>query len=54
MNTAVFMLRCLQVGLTLSDLDNIDYGQVMDMVIESGNDSCEYKQVATQEDFDRF
>jgi hypothetical protein len=54
MNTAVFMLRCLQVGLTLSDLDNIDYGQVMDMVIESGNDGCEYKQVATQEDFDRF
>lgn len=54
MNTAVFMLRCLQVGLTLSDLDTIDYGQVMDMVIESGNDSCEYKQVATQEDFDRF
>jgi hypothetical protein len=54
MNTAVFMLRCLQVGLTLSDLDNIEYGQVMDMVIESQNDGCEYKQVATQEDFDRF
>lgn len=54
MNTAVFMLRCLQVGLTLSDLDNLDYGHVMDIVIESGNDNCEYKQVATQEDFDRF
>lgn len=54
MNTAVFMLRCFQVGLSLSDLECIDYGFVMDIVIESGNDGCEYKQVATQEDFDAF
>jgi hypothetical protein len=38
----------------LSDLDNIDHGAVMDIVIESENDGCEYKQVATQEDFDKF
>lgn len=48
------MLRCLQIGLSLSDLDCIDYGMVMDMVIESGNDNCEYKQLASQEDFDRW
>jgi hypothetical protein len=48
------MLRCLQIGLSLSDLDRIDYGMVMDMVIESGNDNCEYKQLASQEDFDRW
>lgn len=48
------MLRCLQIGLRLSDLDNIDYGQVMDLLIEGGNDSCNYKQVATQDDFDAF
>jgi hypothetical protein len=31
-------------------------GTVMDMIIESGNDFCddEYRQVATQEDFDSF
>lgn len=48
------MLRCFQIGLMLSDLDNIDYGMAMDMLIESGNDGFEYKQVATQEDFDKF
>lgn len=54
MNTAVFMLRCFQVGFTLSDLENVDYGLVMDMMIESMNDGCEYKELATQEDFDAF
>ena len=54
MNTAVFMLRCLQVGLRLSDLDDIDYGPAMDLVIESVNDGQTYKIVATQEDFDTF
>jgi hypothetical protein len=53
-NTAVFLLRAKQMGLTLSELDELDEGTVMDMIIESGNDLCddEYRQVATQEDFD--
>lgn len=44
------------MGLTLSELDELDEGVVMDMIIESGNDFCddEYRQVATQEDFDSF
>ena len=44
------------MGLTLSELDQLDEGVVMDMSIESGNDLCaeEYRQVATQEDFDSF
>lgn len=54
MNTAVFMLRCLQIGLTLSDLENIEHGSAMDMIIESANDGQTYKIVATQEDFDTF
>ena len=55
-NTAVFLLRAKQMGLTLSELDELDEGTVMDMIIESGNDLCddEYRQVATQEDFDSF
>ena len=41
------------MGLTLSELDE---GTVMDLIIESGHDVCddEYRQVATQEDFDSF
>lgn len=48
------MLRVVQVGLSLSDLDNLDYGFVMDMITELGNDDHKYKERATQDDFDRF
>ena len=42
------------MGLTLDDLDGLEYGLVLDMMTESVNDSCEYRPVAGQEDFDRF
>lgn len=42
------------MGLTLNDLDQLDMGTVLDMIIESGNDSCEYAKKATQEDFDKW
>ena len=54
MNTALYTLRCIQVGLKLSDLDSLDYGFVMDIITESHNDEYKYKQLATQADFDRF
>lgn len=54
MTTALFLLRCLQVGISLRDLDLITIGTVNDMYIESGNDSYDYAVVATQEDFDEF
>lgn len=44
------------MGLTLSELEELDEGTVKDMIIESGNYLCnkECRQVATQEDFDSF
>lgn len=54
MNTSLFLLRAIQVGLSMNDLDNLDYGDVIDIIIESGNDHEEYAEVATQEDFDAF
>ena len=48
------MLRCLQLGLRPSDLSLLEYGTVVDMLIERGNDDEEYDYVATQSDFDRF
>lgn len=54
MTTALFLLRCLQVGISLRDLDLITIGTVNDMYVESSNDSCEYATMATQEDFDAF
>lgn len=53
-NTALYMLRCLEMGLHPSDLCNLEYGMVTDMLIERSNDSEEYHYVATQDDFDRF
>lgn len=52
--TGLFLLRCLQVGLSMSDLELLDTGMVYDIMIESGNDQEEYDIVATQSDFDRF
>lgn len=54
MTTPLFLLRCLQIGLTLRDLDLVTIGMVNDMFIESQNDSYDYPEIATQEDMDRF
>ena len=48
------MLRCLQIGLSVADLDLLTIGAVFDMITEQSNDSFDYKEVATQADFDRF
>ena len=36
------MLRALQVGLKLSDLDYLEVGEVVDILIEQGNDDFNY------------
>ena len=48
------MLRCVEVGLSMSDLDLLTVGLVLDMWTEKDNDNVDYGQLATQEDFDRF
>lgn len=52
--TGLYLLRCLEVGLRLEDLHQLDYGTVIDLMTERGNDHEEWDYVATQEDFDRF
>lgn len=54
MTTPLFLLRCVQAGISISDLDLLSVGLVLDMWTEKANDNAEYKQLATQEDFDRF
>ncbi len=54
MTSALFLLRAVQMGLTLDDLDGLEYGTVVDMMTERENDDCNYNAVATQEDFDRW
>lgn len=48
------VLRALQIGLRLSDLDNIERGELTDLITENANDKCEYTELATQNDFDKF
>ena len=54
MTTPLFLLRCVQLGLSMTDLELLSIGLINDMYAESRNDDCKYAQVATQEDFDRF
>jgi len=54
MTTALFLLRAVQMGLTLADLDGIEYGAVIDMMTEAQNDKVNYPYAATQADFDRW
>lgn len=54
MTTPLFMLRAVQMGISVSDLDLLTIGLVMDMFTESQNDSYKYPDMATQGDFDRF
>ena len=54
MTTALFLLRCCEVGLSMSDLDELTVGMVNDMFIEKSNDSYDWKEIANQEDMDNF
>lgn len=54
MTSALLVLRAYQLGLSLDDLDSLEYGFVMDMLTENSNDDFKYDKVATQEDFDRW
>lgn len=54
MTTPLFLLRCVQLGISIADLDLLTIGLVMDMCTEKANDDAKYRKVATQEDFDKF
>lgn len=54
MTTPLFLLRCVQLGLSMADLDLLSIGLINDMYAESNNDDCDYDTLATQEDFDKF
>ena len=52
MTTPLFLLRCVQLGLSICDLDLLSIGLINDMYVESRNDEHKYAVVATQKDFD--
>lgn len=48
------MLRAFQMGLKLSDLEDITIGELVDILIEYANDEYEYPIKATQDDYRSF
>ena len=55
MTTPLFLLRCVQLGLSISELDLLTIGMVNDMFAESRNDEYKgYHELATQADMDRW
>lgn len=64
MTTPLFLLRCVEIGISIQDLDLLTVGLVLDMMIEKGNDDVQshstsgasdvvYRE-AQQIDFDQF
>ena len=54
MTTPLFLLRSVELGISIQDLDLLSVGLVIDMWTEKANDGVKYNRVATQEDFDKF
>jgi len=55
MTTPLFLLRCVQLGISIRDLDLLTIGMVNDMFAESRNDEYKgYHELATQSDMDNF
>ena len=54
MTTPLFLLRCVQLGIHISELDLLTVGMVNDMYAESRNDEYRYATVADQAAMDSF
>lgn len=54
MTTPLYILRAKEMGLSLAELDYLSIGFIYDMMTEKANDSYPYRQLATQNDFDKF
>lgn len=51
-NTALFMLRAIQCGISIRDMELLSIGMINDIFTEMKNDEYEYPYRATQEDIE--
>ena len=56
MTTALFLLRCVEIGISIRDLDLLTIGLVLDMWCERARDKEDWgtMEVAGQSQFDAF
>lgn len=52
MTIGLYLLRVFQLGMSISDIDNLSVGMVLDIFTESANDDYNYKPLANQHDMD--
>ena len=55
MTTPLFLLRCKQLGLSMTELDMLTIGLINDMFTERENDDYDgWNEMTSQSDFDAF
>ena len=54
MTTPLFLLRCKQLGLSLTELDMLTIGLINDMFTERENDDSDWYELGSQADMDAF
>lgn len=54
MTTPLFLLRCKQLGLLLTELDMLTIGLINDMFSERERDDEDWVEIGTQADMDSF
>ena len=52
LTTPLFLLRYMEVGISIPDLDLLTIGLVMDIWSEKGNDGSEHAVLASEEEMD--
>ena len=50
MTTGLYLLRVIQGGIALGDLELLSMGMVRDIFTEAENDTLEWDEIATEED----
>ena len=50
----MILLRALELGLRMSDLDDFTVGEIFDILTERANDSYDWEYEATEEDIANF
>ena len=48
------MLRAKELNITIPELEYLSFGDIVDMLVERGNDNEEWELKPTQADFDSF
>ena len=54
MTTPLLLLRCVKLGIHISELELLTIGTIKDMYSELQRDDEPHNVLASQDDFDRF